>query len=146
MKYTLTTSRLAAVLGLTTLFAVFAAAAPAHAQDNYRVHQNRETIRYDVSDLHRDQDRLHDLYRRRDYLRGRRDWRGVAELDVQIGGLSLHLDNDRYDTRRDFDRARFDRDRDYRHDFNADRDHYRPLDHDVRRDRYQDDYRVRDGH
>ena len=153
------TVRFAAALGLTALFAGVVAQTPAHADDDWRFHRNRSDIRFDVVAIRHDEDRLHDLYRRRDYLRGRRDWRGVAELDVQIGGVRFHLDNDRYDARRDFNRDRYYGDHaDYRtHDY--DRDHYRPVERDFNRERYSeryndavhnesvrnDGYRVRDG-
>lgn len=135
MTYTLTNSRmarLAAVLGLTTLFAGSIAMTPAQAQDDYRMRQDREHIRRDINDIHRDQDRLRDLYRRREREVRRRDWDDVHALDRQINELKWHINHDRNDVRRDFDRARFDRDRDY----------YREGD----RDRYHDDYRLRDGH
>jgi hypothetical protein len=129
-------SRLAAVLGLTTLFAGMAAVTPAQAQDDYRQHQDRDHIRRDINDIHRDQDRLHDLSRRRDSEARRRDWDDVHALDRQINELKWHINHDRNDVHRDFDRTRLDRDRNYN----------RPLNSDFNRGRYQDDYRFRDGH
>ena len=145
--------RFAAALGLTALFAGLVAQTPARADDDWRFHRYRNDAHFDVVAIHHDEDRLHDLYRRRDYLRDRRDWRGIAELDVQIGGVRFHLDNDRYDLRRDFDHDHYYRDHaEYRvHDY--DRDRYRPLERDFNRDfsreRFDgargDGYRVRDG-
>ena len=122
MKYTLISSpalRLAAVLGLTTLFAGIASVTPAQAQDDYRLHQDRDHIRRDFNDIHRDQDRLHDLYRRRESEARRRDWDDVHALDRQISELKWHIDHDRYDVRRDFDQTRNDRDHNYNRDYDA---------------------------
>ena len=147
--------RIAAALGLTALFAGAMAQSPARADDDWRFHRYRNDAHFDVVAIHRDEDRLHDLYRRREYLRDRHDRRGVAELDVQIGGVRFHLDNDRYDARRDFDRDRygvsvgfgvgvgFDRDRPYRSDYDRAREYDRNRDR--YEDRYHDGYRVRDG-
>ncbi len=154
--------RFAAALGLTALFAGLMAQSPARAADDWRFHRNRNDAHFDVIAIHRDEDRLHDLYRRREYLRDRHDRRGVAELDVQIGNVRFHLDNDRYDLRRDSDRydrnrfdlrVSFDRDRPYRSN-EYDRDNDRAREYDRNRDRYEDrsdnryhdGYRIRDGH
>ena len=141
--------RFAAACGLAALFAGLFAASPAHA-DDWRFHRYRNDAHFDIVAIHHDEDRLHDLYLRRDSLRGRRDWRGVAELDVQIGGVRFHLDNDRYEVRRDFDRVPFYGDRRFDgdhyleyHDYGHSSDYSRDYNRD--RDRYHDGYRVRDG-
>lgn len=146
--------RITAALGLTALFAGLVAQSPARADDDWRFHRYRNDAHFDVAAVHRDEDRLHDLYGRRETLRDRHDRRGIAELDVQIGGVRFHLDNDRYDARRDFDRDRYDRDR-YdrdRYDSRVGYDRERPYygsEYDRNRDRYEDrthdGYRIRDG-
>ncbi len=150
--------RITAALGLTALFAGLVAQAPARADDDWRFHRYRNDAHFDVVAIHRDEDRLHDLYRLRETLRDRHDRRGVSELDVQIGGVRFHLDNDRYDARRDFDRDRYDRDRygaGVGYGFDRDRpyhsnDYDRAREYDRNRDRYEDryhdGYRIRDGH
>lgn len=105
--------RWAGFLGLTTLFVGAISILPAHADDYTRDNRNRNHIQRDIADIRRDQEHLHDLYHRREYLADRHDWKAVHRLDDEISRLKWHLDHDRQDIRQDVQRYHRDQDREY---------------------------------
>lgn len=130
---------MAAVAGLAVLLGGTMAAPPAHAdEDDY---YPRQHIRRDINDIHNDQWRLDDLYRQRDFLADRHDWRGVRRLNQQIDSLRRHIERDRHDVHRDIDRNRRNRDTDrYEHErFDHDRFDHSRFNHDqFGSDRYRE--------
>ena len=115
--------RLTTVLGLSALFTGALALAPAHADEDCRFSnydRNHAPIRHEINDIHRDEQRLRDLYRRRDAEARRHDWNDVDILNLQINDLRWHIDNDRRDVQHDIQRVR--------NEQNRNRDRYRTQD------------------
>lgn len=113
--------RWAVALGLSSVLIGLAGLTPARADDDDygRGNYGRTHIRQDIADIRRDENRLRDLERRRDWQARRHNWDAVHDTDRQIQQLRWHIAHDRRDVHQDIRRTRRDRD-DY------DRDNYRP--------------------
>jgi len=128
--------RLTTVLGLTALCAGLFSQTPANADEDGRFggyDRYHAPIRHEVNDIHRDEQRLRDLYNRRDSEARRHDWNDVHALNIQINELRRHIGHDRQEVHHDIQRVRSEQD--------WNRARYR--DHDDYR--AHDDYRYHEG-
>ena len=105
MKQMSTSSRavhLSAVLGLVGLFAGLMTAAPAQAQDWHYHHWNDNTIKQmDRDAIHRDENRLHNLYDQRKIAQRNHNRDKVRSLNRRIADVRARLDANSYELRRD---------------------------------------------
>ena len=117
---------LAAVLGLSALFAGMTTGASAqsdswrdrHDNSQYRhddsqYRQDNMQYRYDRQALRRDQAHLRDLQNRRDSEARRHDWNDVHQLDNAIRNTRWRIQNRRYDANHDLDSYYSSSDRDW---------------------------------
>ena len=84
-----------AAFGIAALMIGFAGQTAARA-DEYDRYGSR-----DGQHIRRDEDRLHELQRSREWAKRHHDWRAVRDLDWRIRDLQDHIRNDRRDVRHD---------------------------------------------
>ena len=132
-------SRIALTIGAAIFFALAFAATPAFAHDDFcsrdcrahhiHVYADDPLIRDIVRDIHRIEDRIFSLERRRDEARRYHDGRDVRRFDDDIRDSKHDLDNRHKELRRLIDDIRRNgdrgRDRNYRDRDNRDRDRER---------------------
>lgn len=89
------------VLAIATI-ATFAASGPARAYgDDHDRGRDRRDTRRDFARIHREEQRLHDLYRRRDWCRSHRDWDALRDCNREIDWLQADIRANRVDVRID---------------------------------------------